>query len=525
MSGYFPSFTKSSVRALEELGVENAPFDMKIPEIIDFKGKKNDMVFHHRPAADGDDGVSAIRTKRKKKAKKTGVPVNNASNKRHRTNKRAGKRRTNEQMNTWMGGNISLHNDSTQGMFLGAPNNNNNSSSSSSSDSSDDEEPVHVFAADLCFEIKGLTRNYKVFVIDDGSDDIQEGIYSHMLKNYYIDEFDQVRPLGDPNITGQNFEKQTETVDYTKIYDRKMFWKFDAWCTHGVDYIDINKINSPEEIYYEIGASKLRQLCKEAEDNDYEFAQNIQGLLGVLPHIVWACLDPDYYSKDRQLLLKAFLTAKAAGAAKMVYDDPQNFGSALTAHELLRIHKTFTREWVRKHYKYLTPYITSACIMLMEKCKNALPRALITSRFKPLDIARIIWRNKKLQTIMLDALYWQITNLENTKGGRNPSYKQMSSTTSSYTQSYYSFYRALQAFKWSSLELPDEEYERLMHPLVIDWYGVIGQLPEIHKHYTRMWTEKQQEHFFAMNAAMQENTKATTVVDGMQWNVINPGLR
>jgi len=253
----------------------------------------------------------------------------------------------------------------------------------------------------------------------------------------------------------------------------------------------------------------------------------------VLPHIVWACLDPDYYSKDRQKLLDAFLRAKGVPKLQKIMEDEDNiYDCAQSAHEILQMHKTFSREWIRKHYKYLTPYITSACTMLIEKCKNAIPYQKIMNKYSPLVVARIIWRNQRLRTLMLDALYWQITNLENTKGGRNPSYKQMSSTTSSYTQAYYAFYRQPQGFSWGSIDVNQQEPYCLMTPLVIDWYKIIGQLPEIHKQYTRMWNEKKMEHYYAMqqqaaarvseDMQLQLAKNKPTIVDGMKWNVINP---
>lgn len=42
------------------------------------------------------------------------------------------------------------------------------------------------------------------------------------------------------------------------------------------------------------------------------------------------------------------------------------------AHELVRQHKVFTKEWVRQHYKTLTPLVFSAAETFMQKCKNVI---------------------------------------------------------------------------------------------------------------------------------------------------------
>lgn len=317
----------------------------------------------------------------------------------------------------------------------------------------------YVYPPDVYFWTYGVNRKRgRVFVVPDATFDIRQGTQAYALRHYTIDN---------GNIKSAYPEKA--------VLARPNLEPNHGWCTGasicGIDYV------TPDEgdKYMEIGQYRLMQLCEEAERNDFTMAQTIQGLLGVSQNMVWACLDPDYNPLDRIPLYKEILTHRISH--KLTMPTKRNIELALLEH------KRFCKTWVWKHFRNLTPMVSSAAMVLVRKCMQVIPREY--HHIGAMGLARILWRNERTSSLFHECVYHQICSNDTTKNGRNPSYKQMNSISNLYAQSYYQLIRELRKIPWrqvSSLD-PASWKSYTFHPDIIDWYDIVRQFPEIHQHF------------------------------------------
>jgi hypothetical protein len=137
-----------------------------------------------------------------------------------------------------------------------------------------------------------------------------------------------------------------------------------AYCREGEEYM---RCPAPweEPTFYEIGRQKLAEATERGEVLDFEFAQRMQGLLGTSQEAVWSCQDPDFNPLDRTPLLNMFLGGYSDGfythATWVEHDDPSE-----VAKEALEQHKKFAMEWVKKHYKTISPVLMANAEMIMQ---------------------------------------------------------------------------------------------------------------------------------------------------------------
>ena len=83
--------------------------------------------------------------------------------------------------------------------------------------------------------------------------------------------------------------------------------------------------------------------------------------------------------------------------------------------------------------------------------------------------------------------YYMVT-LDQARGNRNPSYKQITMAT---TQQYQAFRRftgelmGLSQALYKCFRDIQSVHEFHFHPYLVDWHAIIGQLPEVHTHFPR----------------------------------------
>ena len=142
---------------------------------------------------------------------------------------------------------------------------------------------------------------------------------------------------------------------------------------------------------------------------------------------------------------------------------------------------------MHKHYKGLMPIITSAAEAVVsdfyESVKERMhPDFVLSMR----QFARLLMRHEGLSPHFANCLEHYMTSLDQTRGGRNPSYKQMSSVS---TARFQSFKRFVGEFEALAGELSDfyrdaaNEHAFFFHRYLVDWHGIAGQLPDVHRHF------------------------------------------
>lgn len=327
-----------------------------------------------------------------------------------------------------------------------------------------ENEPT-IFPPSLYFTLSNKTR---VFIIP-GDSALRKGILRHALKPYQkVDMHKRTYP-----------QKMIDEPDRDKVKDEDYDNKY---CKKGRDYVTPDD----DQKYYEIGLDFLKELCMQAEQRDREFSMTIQGLLGVAQNYVWACMDPDFDPHDRLPLWHLYVKTKLEQALDSVKQDQ-------SANEILRQHKVFCKEWVHKHYKNITPIVMSASIVVINKCLNIIPRKF--QGLSNLTLARMMWRNDQTHGLFAECIYWQITSNDQSKGGRNPSYKQMNVVSHAHAQCYYKLVKVLGEINWEKtwFRSPDDCSVVQVHPDSIDWHGIVGQIPDVHAMFAGLEDVKDEE--------------------------------
>jgi hypothetical protein len=144
---------------------------------------------------------------------------------------------------------------------------------------------------------------------------------------------------------------------------------------------------------------------------------------------------------------------------------------------------------VHKHYRTLTPAVTSAAEALVgefyDSIKGRMPRCFTLS---PKQYARLLMRHPQIAPFFANCLQHYMTSLDQTRGGRNPSYKQITSVTTGRCQSFKRFTAELES-RAAELAVFYRAVANLegfyFHPYLVDWHAIAGQLPEAHRHFAK----------------------------------------
>jgi len=240
--------------------------------------------------------------------------------------------------------------------------------------------------------------------------------------------------------------------------------------------------------YREIGLHTLIRALESAEALDLAFARRMEGLANVAAHVCWDCLDPDYDPSDRPLVRDQFLARYLA----KFYDDnePGDFGPTAedVADEAVEKHRALCKAWAKKHYRTLTPYVTApAEALASEFYRHLEPFFPQDARLTRAELARVLMRHPETAAEFAHCLHDYSSGLEQTRGGRNASYKAMSMTSAARVASHRRMGNLLaeqvpMLREFFSRTLADP-HERWFHPYAVDWYAILGQMPHVHKFF------------------------------------------
>ena len=243
----------------------------------------------------------------------------------------------------------------------------------------------------------------------------------------------------------------------------------------------------PSGTTYEVGKRFLESRLEDAEAADLRFAKLMEGLSNVPSSVCWDCLDPDFNPADRQAALAQFMSKYLdrfysqlrVGNTPDIED---------TVAEALRKHKAFCKEWVTKHYKALTPFVTApAEVLATYFYPDLVERMRGSDRLTSADLARLFMRHAALATGFASCLQYFSASLEQSRGGRNASYKQMTTVVTARNLAYRELgelvARTLPALTPLLDGIRDTDAEYLFSPYTVDWHDILGQIPEVHRRF------------------------------------------
>jgi hypothetical protein len=239
--------------------------------------------------------------------------------------------------------------------------------------------------------------------------------------------------------------------------------------------------------YREVGLERLKEALESAEALDLAFARRMEGLGNVAPQACWDCLDPDYDPSDRQAVMDQFM-AKYLGRFYNGIDPELGPATSLVSDEVLHKHKAFCQAWVKKHYKTLTPAITAPAESLAAEFYPYIePWFEPNRKLTHAELARVLMRFEPTAAEFATCLHYYSTSLEQARGGRNASYKQMSTVSTNRAITHKRFGDLL-ANKMIELrvvfhKLGMTPQNRYFDPLIVDWHAILGQMPETHRFF------------------------------------------
>lgn len=257
-------------------------------------------------------------------------------------------------------------------------------------------------------------------------------------------------------------------------------------CMEGRDFVSADF--RPENArYWEVGLTQVRRILERAETLDLAFARRMEGFGTVARAVVWDCLDPDYDAGDREAVMAQFMSKYLERF--YARQDPGNRpGASKVSEEALQKHKAFCKAWTQKHYRTLTPAVTSPAEALASDFYAHLEPYMLPADYKltPMELARLFMRHPAFAPEFAQALHFYAGSLEQSRGARNASYKQMRQTDAARIASYKRFGALLEEraedLKAALLELCTEQAYYL-HPWTVDWYDILGQMPPVHRYF------------------------------------------
>lgn len=255
------------------------------------------------------------------------------------------------------------------------------------------------------------------------------------------------------------------------------------YCMEGRDYI--TKKNNR---YMEIGTNSLRDALETAESLDLSFARRLEGLSNQPAITCWDCIDPDYDPSDRPLLRDQFI----AKYLSKFYEEnePSDAGPSVedVTNEVIEQHRALCQAWARKHYRCLTPFVTSPAEAVASDFYKHLETYFPPERkLSRVELARVFMRHPDMATDFAICLHNYINALEQSRGGRNASYKSMSITANARAASYKRFgdlladkIHVLRAF---FTHVSADPHDSHLHPYLVDWHAILGQMPQVHRFF------------------------------------------
>ena len=108
------------------------------------------------------------------------------------------------------------------------------------------------------------------------------------------------------------------------------------------------------------------------------------------------------------------------------------------------------------------------------------------SKLTRAELARLLMRHPETATEFARCLHNYSAGLEQARGGRNASYKQMSATSAARASSYKRMGDLIgekMGTLRNFLNTLADPHERRFNAYIVDWYTILGQMPQVHKFF------------------------------------------
>lgn len=336
---------------------------------------------------------------------------------------------------------------------------------------------------DRLFYIIGGAGSFK-----ESAFEARKGCWGHYIVPYYIDAQGYARPFltsvqyPPPYYTEKGYPSRPMTGNAGSDNQPHPHMHY---CKLDVDFVSANPRHGAE--YWEVGLGKLKEALEKAEEMDLAFARRMEGLGNTAKSALWDCLDPDYDPTDRKPLMAQFMGKYMDRFWSKREHSSSGHDVKSLSEEALHKHREWCKAWARKHYKGLTPLVTAPAESLAGEFYPYLEISFHPQfRLTRMELARVFMRHPDIAPEFATCLHYYTTNLEQTRGGRNASYKQMSVIAASRASSYARLGNML-AEKGHVL---NETFRRLasehafyLDSLIVDWYSVLGQMPYVHRSF------------------------------------------
>lgn len=256
-------------------------------------------------------------------------------------------------------------------------------------------------------------------------------------------------------------------------------------CRPGVHYV------LPADNCLQIGRAALRRVLEAAQDMDLRFARRVEGLSNVTSSVVWDCLDPEYNPADRQALQGVFLAKYLQRFYAQVGLTSRPPVQDLMA-EGVRRHRTFCKEWAKQHHRALTPYVTAPAEVLTSSFYQDMPlnRRGREDLLSCPEMARLFMRHEDTCVEFASCLQYFVATIDQARGTRNASYKQMNVVTMARNQGMRTFgatlARSLSRLRPVFQAVQDDLQERYLSHYTVDWHDILGQIPHAHHAFDEM---------------------------------------
>ena len=317
-----------------------------------------------------------------------------------------------------------------------------------------------------------------VYIVKADTDfEIRAGRLGHYLKPYTIIQEngeDRARPFPEPPENEPPVDAPDNAPNDPKPSS--------TYAIQGRDYVV--PMRGAQE-YLEISHMALRKLLEKSESMDYRFAKRMEGFQNVASNVVWECIDPDFNPADRQAVMNQFMSKYLDRFYTRI--DPGNDPDVRdVSAEALHKHKSFCQEWVIKHYKTITPVVTSSAENLAGNFypyfESFADPAHLPTR---MDLARILMRHESFAAQFASTLYYCITTLDHTRGGRNANITQMRNSAMAKQAEYNRLDAQIASHGQviSDIFTNFRDFRTKFNPLVVDWYGILGQMPQVHRYF------------------------------------------
>lgn len=276
---------------------------------------------------------------------------------------------------------------------------------------------------------------------------------------------------GVPGISTDNSDKQP-------VPDR-------GACVEGRDFVATD--TNPAQPYWEVGLEHLRRTLENAEALDLAFARRIEGLANVSPTVTWDCIDPEYDPSDREPVLTQYM-AKYLEKFYDRLDGGSTPAVEAVTEEALHKHRAWCKAWAARYHRTLTPAVTAPAEALASDFYTHLQRYMPPDlRLTRMELARVLMRHEEFAAQFASSLHYYTANLEQTRGARNASYKQIRLMTAARVTSYSDLGQLLASkshvLSEALQDIAAQPAGVHLHPLVVDWHGILAQVPPVHKHF------------------------------------------